>query len=555
MIANPILRRELTTTLRSPRVVALALAYLVILAGVIGGMWPVAGVYSQAEQASRSIVLAFAVAQLLLVILSAPAFAATAITAEKEQRSYELLFATRLRPVDIVAGKLGASIVCLLVFVALSFPFFGCCFFLGAVSGRETVLLYGIAAASAVFFGLLGLAVSAVARRSSTALLVTYLAILLLCAGPWVPAMLLHNWVEGAPLVYGCRAFSPLAAVASVVVPTFRAPPGLAAEALPTAWKVYLLFVGGGSVGLLLFLVSSAYWPVGSRPRRQVRTIDDPRELWRRKLRFPFYLLDPMRRRRHIPDWMNPVFARELRNKAFGGGLWIFRSAYLCFAGSVLLVALVAGQLGRQSPDAIRTVAVAFQLGLIVLVVPSLTAGAITQERERLNLDLLRLTRVRAGQFLRGKLAVALVFLVFLVLGFLPLWYAVVSLGTNTLGQIARCATVLVATMLLALTTGLVCSAAARRTAVATAAAYGGLFLLTVATLVPVLLPGRIGGTPAEVLYALNPFVAAIQSLTSNVWQRLPDLWERHLQVSLGLSLVFLAGAWLRLRRLLAPES
>ncbi len=62
----------------------------------------------------------------------------------------------------------------------------------------------------------------------------------------------------------------------------------------------------------------------------------------KRKLRFPFYLIDPMRRKRNIPNWMNPIFAKEMRSKAFGGGIWIFRSAYLCFAVSMLLMAAVA---------------------------------------------------------------------------------------------------------------------------------------------------------------------------------------------------------------------
>ncbi len=555
MTNNPILRRELKSALRTRVALMLAAAYLVILAGVIWMMWPASGVYSQAEQASRSIVLAFTVTQLMLVILYAPAFAATAITAEKEQRSYELLFATLLRPVDIVAGKLWSSILCLVIFVVLSFPFFASCFFLGAVSGKETALIYLIAVVSAVFFGLLGLSISALARRSQSALIWTYLAILLVCALPWVPYVLLQNWAEGAKLVYSIRSVSPLAAIASVLIPTFRTPPGLAAGVLPTPWKVYFLFVAVASAGMVVFLLINAYWPVSSRIRPQAKTIDDPRELARRKLSFPFYLFDPMRRRRNIPDWMNPIFAREMRNKAFGGGIWIFRSAYLCFAVSVVLIALVAGQLGRQTPDVIRIVALAFQIGLIVLVVPSLTAGAITQEREKMNLDLLRLTRLRAGQFLRGKLQVAMVFLLFLVIGFLPLWYAILYLETNTLEQILRCWAIIGATMVLTLATGLFCSSLVRRTAAATATAYGILLLLSVATFFPALMPGRIGGSLAELIYALNPFVCAIQGLTSEYFQRLPDLWARHLQLSLGLSLVFALAALIRVRRMLSPES
>src|SRR5580765_5603411 len=99
MIDNPILRRELKTTLRSR--LAMAVVYLVALAAIVWTMWPTEGVFSRAAQASRSILLVFTATQLMLVMLFAPAFAATAICSEKEQNSYELLFASLLRPYAI----------------------------------------------------------------------------------------------------------------------------------------------------------------------------------------------------------------------------------------------------------------------------------------------------------------------------------------------------------------------------------------------------------------------------------------------------------------------
>jgi len=438
-----------------------------------------------------------------------------------------------------------SSVVALGMFVVLSAPFFTACFFLGALSVREALVVYVVALASSVFFGLLGLCVSAVVSSSHTALVTTYLLILLLNAGPWVPHFLLQKQLWATGLVEMIRALSPVAAMASVIAPSFAA---------TAAWKVYLIFTVAGVGVMTLFLLTTAYLTRGRPARSHGRAIDDPQELMRRKLRFPFYLIDPMRRKRNIPNWLNPIFAKEMRSKAFGGGIWIFRSAYLCFAVSILLMAAVAGNLVGETPDAIRVVALVFQLGLVVLVVPSLTAGAVTQERERASLDLLRLSRIRARALLVGKLQVAAVFVMFLVIGSAPAWYVIHYLGTNTVTEILTCWGIILATMLVAISTGLVCSAFAPRTAVATAVAYGLVFAWSLVTLLPLLARDQLAGPVRDVLFAMNPFVSAIQVLTNGYFNQVPDLWRTHLGWSVGISGVFFLAAYLRVRRLLALE-
>jgi ABC-type transport system involved in multi-copper enzyme maturation permease subunit len=220
----------------------------------------------------------------------------------------------------------------------------------------------------------------------------------------------------------------------------------------------------------------------------------------------------------------------------------------------MLLMAMVAGNMVGQTPDAIRAVAILFQLGLVILVVPSLTAGAITQERERGSLDLLRMSRIRPWGFLRGKLLVAAVFVMFLVVGSLPAWYVIHYLGTNTLKEIVVCWAIILSTMLLAIMAGLLGSAVTRRTSAATAVAYGLLVALSVATLVPFLARERLSGPLRDLLFAFNPFISAIQVLTSGFFEDVSELWRAHLALAGGLSIVFLLFAYVRVRRLLAPE-
>jgi ABC-type transport system involved in multi-copper enzyme maturation permease subunit len=554
MLDNPILRRELTATLRGRWPVVLAAIYLVALAALVWFLWPAEGVYSLAAQSSRSVLLVFTVGQLLLVMLYAPAFGATAITFEKEQNSYELLFTTQLRPRHIIAGKLGSSVVMLLLFIALGFPLFAACFFLGAVSITEALILVGLTVLTAVFLALIGLAISARATSSHAALVATYLVILAFNVLPWLPGLVLESRSDVVYWTTLARAASPLAAVAAVVLPAFDLAPGGRPTGLPASWQIYFGSAAAGSVVALAYLVARVLRVSRQPGRRFQPVVDDPAQLAKRKLRFPFYLIDPMRRRGHIPNWINPIFARELRAQAFGGGLWIFRCAYLCLAGSMVLMVLVAGNLAMGSPDLIRSVAVVFQLGLIVLVVPALTVGAITQELERGNLDLLRQTRLTAWQWLSGKLLTAAVFVLFVVVGAVPLWFSIYYLQTNTLEQILVAWRIIGSTIGLTLLAGLFGSALARRTAVATGIAYGTLAALTVGSLVPLLLGDRIAATVRDAVLALNPFACAIQALTTEYFNESRELWRSHLPIALGLGAVFLLTAIGRVWRLLLPE-
>ncbi|MCX7916019.1 MAG: ABC transporter permease, partial [Verrucomicrobiae bacterium] len=286
-------------------------------------------------------------------------------------------------------------------------------------------------------------------------------------------------------------------------------------------------------------------------PRPHGKTITDPDELRRRKLRFPFYLIDPMRRKQPIPDWINPVLAKELRSQAFGGGIWLFRAAYACFAVSVLLMAAVAGNLVGQTPDVIRVVAVVFQLGMVVLVVPSLTAGAVTQERERGCLDLLRMARIGPALLLSGKLGVALLFMSFLVVGSAPGWAVIYALQTNTPREIGYCWTVILATMVLGTMIGLAASALMPRTSVATALAYGVMGVLTVATLLPLLMGDQLAAPAREAVLMFNPIIAAIQTLAPGVFPAVGEIWRAHLKWSVALSALCAVLAYGRVHWLL----
>ena len=124
---------------------------------------------------------------------------------------------------------------------------------------------------------------------------------------------------------------------------------------------------------------------------------------------------------------MNPVMLKELRGRMRGvrgfAIITIFLSLMSFFTILLYLLRLpsggvvVTGELGRM-----LFVGVLFiELMLIIFIVPALTAGAITSERERKTYDLLQMTLVSKATFVVGKMQSALGYIVLLLMSAIPL--------------------------------------------------------------------------------------------------------------------------------------
>ena len=123
----------------------------------------------------------------------------------------------------------------------------------------------------------------------------------------------------------------------------------------------------------------------------------------------------------------NPVMLKELRGRMRGvrgfAIITIFLSLMSFFTILLYLLQLpsggvvVTGELGR-----LLFIGVLFiELMLIIFIVPALTAGAITSERERKTYDLLQTTLISKSAFVVGKMQSALGYIMLLLLSAIPL--------------------------------------------------------------------------------------------------------------------------------------
>lgn len=129
----------------------------------------------------------------------------------------------------------------------------------------------------------------------------------------------------------------------------------------------------------------------------------------------------------------------------------------------------LAAQMGR----AIWFWGCAAQAGLLPLLVPGFTCGAITIEREKQLFDLLLLTRLTPAQICGGKLLSGVMLGLMLVICSVPVLAMSVFLGGVSPGEMAASVVVLVTSVLASGALGLAASAVAPRTASATILTYG----------------------------------------------------------------------------------
>jgi ABC-type transport system involved in multi-copper enzyme maturation permease subunit len=220
---------------------------------------------------------------------------------------------------------------------------------------------------------------------------------------------------------------------------------------------------------------------------------------------------------------LNPVLARELKQRMRGRHTWLVLTLYLALLAVILRWVYVAASndtsfgggnvLGSATIGrAIFQWLLFFMLLLVCFIVPGLTASAIAGERERQTLISLQISLLRPRSIVVGKLLASLAFVVLLVLASLPLVTIPFLLGGVSLTEVASGLVMVLATAVVLACLALACSAVLRRTQAATVVSYGVTLALVLGTLIlygAQQIPRASGAArPAPWILALNPFAA-----------------------------------------------
>lgn len=216
---------------------------------------------------------------------------------------------------------------------------------------------------------------------------------------------------------------------------------------------------------------------------------------------------------------LNPVMVKELRGRMRGlrgfAIITIFLGLMSFFTLLLYLLrvppggVVVTGELGR-----LLFIGVLFiELMLIILIVPALTAGAITSERERKTYDLLQTTLITKAAFVVGKMQSALGYVMLLLLSAIPLQSIAFLFGGVSESEMMLALLVLAVSAIALGAFGMFFSSITERTLSATVRAYTVALAVTIG--LPVIALALFQGAYANVInstaasVSVNPTIEA----------------------------------------------
>ncbi len=559
MIANPIIRRELLGLLRKPQTMLLCAAVIAALSAIVVWLWPDAASVSLDGSQAQQIFRVFVYGLLTCLLLAVPAFPATAVVRERNEGTLALLLTSPLNAVDILIGKVSAALGFVGLLLVLSLPASVACFVMGGIDIQQVIKAYLVLALAAAQFAMVGLVVSSYARKTDSALRMTYgltLALAVITLGPF---KLLQGrfFGIGNEVLYTVYCISPIPALIEIVGQGDVGSTGFVHEfAGGPVWR-YVILAALGIVVCAVWLVMRFQPTLLDRTRDSGKVTDERSggaKLFRRIMFLWFF--DPQRRSGAIGSHTNPVMVKEFRTRLLGRAHWMMRLIGACLIVSLALMLAAAGWAATQ-PDKLGFlggVLVIFQMALIILITPALSSSLISVELESGGWQLLQTTRLSPLSIVVGKLLSVVWTVLMLLLATVPGYAVLLLIDAGFTDRVIGVLISLVLTATFALFLGAACSSLSKRTALTSTAAYLVLVVLCVGTLVVWLGEGTLfSQAVVEQVLMVNPLAAALATMDMPGFEdyEIARTNWRVLGIASGVLALFL---WLRVRQLSRPN-
>lgn len=188
MKINPVYKKELKISVRSVKMSFVIFFYNLLLA-IIGLFafylsFEEAAIYGGIDYSNMlSIYTTIAALEICLVLFIVPGFTSGTIAGERERQTLEILLTTKLKPMEIILGKLGSSISSLLLLVFSSLPILAIAFAVGGVGFIDLLQLMFLAIVTAIFVGSMGILFSTASKKTTHATVFTYGSVVLIILG------------------------------------------------------------------------------------------------------------------------------------------------------------------------------------------------------------------------------------------------------------------------------------------------------------------------------------------------------------------------------------
>ena len=401
---GPIFMRELVTVPRRTGHYA-SRAALVGLLGILGiTTWQATIGFSReatlGEAAGFGLLLFQIVAfvQLLLTLFFAALSAASAVSQEKDRRTFVLLLLTRMNDYEIVLGKLLGALLPISIQLLVTAPVVAMLLLLGGIDPEQVVQAVLVLGAAAFASGSLGGLVALWREKTFQALALSVLFLVLYICLAQAIAVVGPLLAAGADWATVQAWFDPFAAMQTVLEPPARGWGGLA----PSYGFVLVMLLWCGVLnGVGIWKLRK--WNPSGEPIMQREaagaTVDTDESVEIEK-----------RAKAHAAPgtarevWPNPILWREIRTFAYGRRPLLVKFAF----GIVLALILYFAVSELNRPGGRPSFAAAYGLVpvaiLSLLLVSAQAVTAVTSERDGGALDILLVTDVSPGEFVFGKL-------------------------------------------------------------------------------------------------------------------------------------------------------
>lgn len=190
MKLNPVYKRESMVSARSFRVPMVLLVFNSILALVA-----LLNMYSMLAQVRVTAAIQYssfidlyvfvAILEFVMLVLIMPAITSGSISGERERQTLEMMLTTRMKPSQIVTGKLASAASIMLLLIISSFPILAMVFVYGGVTVRDIIMLLGCFVTVALFVGSIGIFCSAMVQKTTTATVITYIIVAVVIGGTY----------------------------------------------------------------------------------------------------------------------------------------------------------------------------------------------------------------------------------------------------------------------------------------------------------------------------------------------------------------------------------
>lgn len=548
---NPIIGRELVGLVNSPKALAVQIALAISFTLLVAIRWPSDSMTDISGERAVEVFRVFGYGLLVALLLFVPAFPAVSIVKERHKGTLALLFNSPMSPLSIYFGKFLGVFLFVSMLLSLSLPAVAACYSMGGLDWWSHVgKLYLVLVLMLAQYVATGLWVSSHSGSPDAAMRMSYLTIALLSSVTLIP----HFFYFGTPgttamVCDWIRCISPVAAVMEIMGHGGVGGRGLAVQ--ETVALRFCLLSALLTAGFAIATITRLNYRIFDRSRSQ-GVITDDLSTSKRVARGLFYIVDPQRRKAGI-RFINPIFVKEFRTRRFGRMHWILRLVSFCAIGSIGLTFVSLQQSQVFGVREVGGILVMLQVLLILLLVPSTTAGLIAAERESGGWVLLQLTPLWALRIVSGKLSSAFVTVGVALLGTLPGYVTLVWVAPEIAQEVMGVLISLLCTSIFAVASSAFVSSLFKRTAPATATAYGVLIVIFIGTLLVWL--GRdapFGYGTVQAALMINPVAGALAEMGTydfETYRLLPWNWI----VSLTLSLLCLIGLGIRVQQINRP--